>query len=98
MSESLRTFVYRPLPDVRWVVQLGCVQLLRGSERPAYTLRYPAAAIWEMANRGYALSRIVATVVESARVTPAHARLLVIDTLDGLAAEGFVTKELVGDG
>jgi hypothetical protein len=87
--------VFQPDPDTRFVVEPAGVKLIRGQSETI--LGYPEAAAWDMAVRGYDLARIVDTLQHIVGVTPAHARQIVLDTLQMLSERGFGSQEKADD-
>jgi hypothetical protein len=62
-----------------------------------HLLAYPEAAVWDMAGRGYEMSRIVETLRHIACVPATVAEQMVVDLFKLLHARGFVTRVQADD-
>jgi hypothetical protein len=89
--------VFRPDPDVRYVVVALGVQIINVRTREAFSLSFPQSAVWDMASRGYSLDLIAEKLAAASHWTLKHSAGLAAETLGALEAKGFLSSEIVND-
>lgn len=82
---------YRKAAGVKWAVGRFDITLTNHAGA-ARRLRYPQAAIWDLASRGYAFDRIVSMMTHIASIDADAADVVVRQSLDDLAESGFLER------
>lgn len=81
---------FRPAVGIRYAVERDGIGILDTRSGTLHVLRYPGAAVWEMATRGYGFDRIVDCMQYVAGVTLSRSEEIVRQTFEGLSQHGLV--------
>jgi hypothetical protein len=90
-SDATPTRSYRCKDDVSWAVETHGIILLNHRMRKTRFLSYPHAAVWDLISRGYTRNKVVRMLSAISSKKIWEAERLLIESLEDLAAAGFLT-------
>jgi len=85
--------LYRPAPGVQWSVETRGILIFDSRRQSTCLIAYPEAAIWDFTLRGLRMEKMVEQVHWIAGIDDRGARELIIVSLKGWEAAGYLVRE-----
>jgi hypothetical protein len=81
---------YVSSPDVAWTVEARGIRVIHEASGRVLELAYPAAAVWDLVQRGYSADRIAGMLAAIAKVGRATAEGLYRENVEAWVRNGWL--------